>query len=197
MLLFTLRLSESMCFVHPVFYVSILKPAMFNSFPERTQPAPTPVIINKKPKYEISQIVDFKINCQWAYKLLYKVIWLGYEDTENKSKWIPTFELTYAANLVSVKIIDGELCFYFLFSLYFIFILFSIFRTTRVRVYQSCCHISHKLMAKSQDWSWDLKNRVEDSGTKWRHTVWTTHAGLMLYSWSFRVGCTVVSTDHG
>ena len=24
-----------------------------------------------------------------------------------------------------------------------------------------------------------------------------THVGLMLYSWSFRVGCTVASTDHG
>jgi len=45
----------------------------------------------------------------------------------------------------SVKIVDGRLCFYFLFSLYFIF------RTTWVRVYQSRCHISHKLMAKSQD----------------------------------------------
>ena len=56
--------------------------------------------------------------------------------------------------------------FVFIFS--FHFILFSfIFRTTRVRVYQSRCHISHKLMAKSQDRSQDdLENRVEDSGTK-------------------------------
>ena len=44
---------------------------------------------------------------------------------------------------MSVKIVDGGLYFYFYF--------FSIFRTTRVRVYQSRCHISHKLMAKSQD----------------------------------------------
>ena len=36
--------------------------------------------------------------------------------------------------------------FIFSLSLYFIFILFSIFRTTQVRVYQSHCHISHKLM---------------------------------------------------
>jgi len=54
-----------------------------------------------------------------------------------------------------VKIVDGGLGFYFLFSLYFIFSflfsLFSIFRTTQVKVYQSRCHISHKLMAKSQD----------------------------------------------
>ena len=44
-----------------------------------------------------------------------------------------------------------DFIFYFLFSLYFIFIfifiLFSIFRTTQVRVYQSCCHISHKMIA--------------------------------------------------
>ena len=42
-----------------------------------------------------------------------------------------------------------DFIFIFLFSLYFIFI-FSIFRTTRVRVYQSHCH---KLMAKSLVWS--------------------------------------------
>ena len=49
--------------------------------------------------------------------------------------------------------------FYFFFFILFLFLfyfLFSIFRTTWVRDYQSCCHISHKLMAKSQDWSRDL-----------------------------------------
>ena len=40
---------------------------------------------------------------------------------------------------------------YFIFSFHFLFyfqfiLLFSIFRTTRVRVDQSCCHISHNLM---------------------------------------------------
>ena len=40
------------------------------------------------------------------------------------------------------------------------------------------------------------KNGVEGSGIKWHHTTWTTHVGLMLYTWSFRVGCTVVSTDY-
>ena len=54
-----------------------------------------------------------------------------------------------------VKIVNGGLSFYFLFLLYFIFsflfLFFSIFKTTQVRVYQSHCHISHKLMAKSQD----------------------------------------------
>ena len=85
-LLFTLRLPESMCSVHPVFHMSMLEPATSNTFSERIQPAPTPVIIDGEPKYEISQIVDSKINCQQACKLLYKVIWLGYEDTGDESK---------------------------------------------------------------------------------------------------------------
>ena len=57
--------------------------------------------------------------------------------------------------LVSVKIVDDGL--YFIFPLHFYFTLlffsfhFSIFRTARVRVDWSRRHISHKLMAKSQD----------------------------------------------
>jgi len=49
------------------------------------------------------------------------------------------------------RLLMVDFIFYFLFLLYFIFIfifiLFSIFRTTWVRVYQSHCHISYKLMA--------------------------------------------------
>jgi len=85
-LLFTLCLPESMYSVHLVFYVSIFESVMSNSFSKRTQLAPTPVIIDGESKYKISQIVDFKIDCQWACKLLYKVIWLGYEDTGNESE---------------------------------------------------------------------------------------------------------------
>jgi len=72
--------------VHPVFYMSMLEPTTFNTFSERIQLAPALVIINREPKYEISQIVNSKINCQWACKLLYKVIWLGYENTRDESE---------------------------------------------------------------------------------------------------------------
>jgi len=50
---------------------------------------------------EISQIVDSKIDCQWACKLLYKMIWLRYEDTGDKSEWILASELSHAVDLVS------------------------------------------------------------------------------------------------
>ena len=79
----------------------MLEPAISNTFSERIQPAPTPVIIDGEPEYEISWIVDSKINCRQACKLLYKVIWLGYEDTGDESEWIPTSELSYAVDLVS------------------------------------------------------------------------------------------------
>jgi len=85
-LLFTLYLPESMCSVHPVFHVSMLEPTMSNTFSKRIQLASTLVIIDRELKYEISQIVDSKIDCWWTCKLLYKVIWLGYEDTRDKSE---------------------------------------------------------------------------------------------------------------
>ena len=64
----------------------MLEPAISNTFSERTQLAFVPLIINRELEYKIPQIVVSKINYQWAYKLLYKVIWLGYEDTEDKSE---------------------------------------------------------------------------------------------------------------
>ena len=87
--------------VHPVFHVSMLKPATSNTFSERIQPAPALVIIDGEPEYEISRIVDSKINHQRTCKLLYKVIWLGYEDTGDESEWIPISELTHTVDLVS------------------------------------------------------------------------------------------------
>jgi len=62
----------------------MLKPAMSNTFSERIQLAPTLVIIDREPEYEISWIVDSKIDHQWACKLLYKVIWLVYKDTRDE-----------------------------------------------------------------------------------------------------------------
>ena len=64
----------------------MLEPTTSNTFSKRIQLAPALVIIDRKPEYEISWIVDSKIDYQWACKLLYKVIWLGYEDTGDKSK---------------------------------------------------------------------------------------------------------------
>ena len=81
--------------------MSILEPVMSNTFSSRIQLAPILVIIDGESEYEISRIVDSKIDCWWACKLLYKVIWLGYEDTEDESEWILAMELTHCYDLSS------------------------------------------------------------------------------------------------
>jgi len=98
---FILRLLDTMRAVHPVFHVSMLEPATPNTFQQRSEPPPAPVIIDGEPEYEISKIVDSKIDRRRACKLLYKVIWLGYEDTNNDSEWLPATELEHAKELVN------------------------------------------------------------------------------------------------
>jgi len=54
---FILRLSDTMRAVHPVFHISMLKPATPNIFQQCSEPLPAPVIINGEPEYKISKIV--------------------------------------------------------------------------------------------------------------------------------------------
>jgi len=98
---FTLRLLETIRAIHPIFHVSMLEPATPNTFQQCSEPLPAPVIIDGEPEYEISKIVDSKIDHQRACKLLYKVIWLGYEDTNNDSKWLPATELEHTKELLN------------------------------------------------------------------------------------------------
>ena len=99
--LFTLHLPDTMRAIHPTFHVSMLEPATPNIFQQCSEPPPASVIIDKEPEYEISKIVDSKIDHRRACKLLYKVIWLEYEDTDNNSKWIPATELEHTKELVN------------------------------------------------------------------------------------------------
>jgi len=87
--------------VHPVFHISMLEPATPNTFQQRSKPPLAPVIIDREPEYKIFKIVDSKIDCRRAYKLLYKVIWLGYKDTDNDSKWLPATEPEHAKELLN------------------------------------------------------------------------------------------------
>ena len=79
----------------------MLEPTTSNTFSERIQLTPAPVIIDGEPEYESSRIVDSKIDRRRACKLLYKVIWLVYEDTGDESKWISASKLSHAVDLVS------------------------------------------------------------------------------------------------
>jgi hypothetical protein len=61
---FMLRLPNSMHSVHPVFHVSMLEPTTPNSFPECSDPLPAPVVVDGELEYEISCIVNSKIDRQ-------------------------------------------------------------------------------------------------------------------------------------
>ena len=98
---FILRLPDTIRAVYPVFHVSMLEPAIPNTFQQCSEPLPVPVVIDREPEYKISKIVDSKIDYWRACKLLYKIIWLGYKDTDNDSEWLPVMELEHAKELVN------------------------------------------------------------------------------------------------
>ena len=58
----TLRLPDSMQAVHPVFHVSMLESAVSDLIPNRHQTPPPPVIVDGEPEYEISEILDSKLD---------------------------------------------------------------------------------------------------------------------------------------
>ena len=80
----------------------MLEPAFPNIIPNRVQPPPPPVMVNNEPEFEISKILDTKIdNRRHACKLLYLVRWTGYEGTDEETSWILTSKLGHASELVT------------------------------------------------------------------------------------------------
>src|SRR3979490_3107994 len=77
---FTLRLPDNMRAIHPVFHVSMLELSTPNDFPNRvTPPQPPIIIIDGESEYEISKVLDSKIEKCRKFQLQYLVKWSGYE----------------------------------------------------------------------------------------------------------------------
>ena len=98
---FTLQLPEHLCLIHPVFHVSQLEQAIPNKIPNHTQPPPPPVEVEGELEYEISEILNSKIDNHRCCKLLYYVCWAGYEGTDEETSWLPATELEHAQELVA------------------------------------------------------------------------------------------------
>jgi hypothetical protein len=97
---YTLRLPKSMRSIHPVFHVSQLEPFAPSSIPGHKQ-SPHPAIeIDGEDEYEIEEIVESKIDKRRRCKLLYKVHWAGYENTDEWEEWLPADELHHAQELI-------------------------------------------------------------------------------------------------
>ena len=59
---FTLQLLDTIKSVHLVFHISQLEPSVPNSIPNRVQPLPPLIEVDGEPEYEISDILDSKID---------------------------------------------------------------------------------------------------------------------------------------
>ena len=81
--------------IHPVFHISMLEPSAPNEFPNRTETPPPPIIIDGETEFEISKILDSKINKCHKCRLQYLVKWSDYEGTDEETSWIPTSELKH------------------------------------------------------------------------------------------------------
>jgi hypothetical protein len=83
---FMLQLPDSMKSVHPVFHISQLESSVSNVIPNRIQSLPSLVKVDGEPEFEISEILDTKVdrrrrNC----KLLYVLCWSRYEGTDDET----------------------------------------------------------------------------------------------------------------
>ena len=98
---FTLCLPDSMHSIHPIFHIFMFEPSTPNEFPNRTETPPLPVIIDGEMEFEISEILDSKVDKHHKCRLQYLVKWSGYEGTNEETSWIPASELEHAMESVA------------------------------------------------------------------------------------------------
>ena len=80
----------------------MLEPGTLNPIPNCIQPPPPPITVDDEPEFEISEILDSKIdNCRRTCKLLYLIHWTGYEGTDKETSWILASELGHASELIA------------------------------------------------------------------------------------------------
>ena len=79
----------------------MLEPATPNEILNCVQSLPPPVDVQGDLEYEISEVLDSKIDRRQSCELLYLVRWLGYENTDEEFSWLPATELDHAKDLIS------------------------------------------------------------------------------------------------
>jgi hypothetical protein len=88
--------------MHPILYISQLESFVPNVIQNRVQSPPPPVEVDGEPEFEISEVLDTKVDrCRRNCKLLYVVRWSGYEGTDDETSWLLATELGHASKLVN------------------------------------------------------------------------------------------------
>ena len=85
--------------IHPVFNVSLLRPAAVTPLPGQVQPPPPPVEVDGLEEWEVEEVVDSRIDRRGRGgrpRLKYTVKWIGYPGLQE----VPADWITNAAELV-------------------------------------------------------------------------------------------------
>ncbi|MBW0466622.1 hypothetical protein O181_006337 [Austropuccinia psidii MF-1] len=85
-----LKLPSQWKSIHPVFHILLLEPVKTSKIPNRNQEPPPLTIIEEEEVWEVSQILDSKIN---RGKLWYLVEWKGFSQEPERSTWEPAENL--------------------------------------------------------------------------------------------------------
>ncbi|MBW0470989.1 hypothetical protein O181_010704 [Austropuccinia psidii MF-1] len=78
------KLPSQWKYIHPVFHISLLEPVKTSTITNRHQESPPPNIIESEEEWEVSQIIESKIN---RGKLWYLVEWKVFSQDSARSTW--------------------------------------------------------------------------------------------------------------
>ena len=71
-----------------MFHVSQLEPFEENTIPNHSESPPPPVEVEGDIHYEVSEILDAKLDRRYRTPLRYYVRWSGYEGTDEEFSWV-------------------------------------------------------------------------------------------------------------
>ena len=86
--------------IHNVFHVGLLEPYQENTIPGRAQPPPPPIEVKGDVEYQVSAILDSKLDRRCKPPLRYLVEWEGYTGTD-QATWEPPTHLPNCQDLVN------------------------------------------------------------------------------------------------
>ena len=70
---YRVNLPDHLRAIHPVFHISQLEPAPLNQIPNRTNPPLPPIELDSNLKFEVTEVLDSKLNKCRSHPLLYYV----------------------------------------------------------------------------------------------------------------------------
>jgi hypothetical protein len=82
--------------IHPMFHVSLFEPYKESTIPGWLPAPPPPIEINGEEEFEVSKIIDSRINRR---RLEYLAHWQGYEISERT--WEPAANLANASKMIN------------------------------------------------------------------------------------------------